>query len=157
MTDEFCISFENMKKTHLDDVVEIERYSFPTPWSREAYFHEIAGNDFAYYTVALLCGKVVGYCGMWVILDEAHVTTIAAHPEYRSRGLGAKLLHQLINEALLRGCNKMTLEVRPSNHHALRLYTKTGFVSHGLRPGYYADTGEDAIIMWMDLYKNIGG
>lgn len=152
MTEELGISFENMKKTHLDDVVEIERHSFPTPWSREAYFHEIAGNDFAYYIVALLGSKVVGYCGMWVILDEAHITTIAAHPDHRSRGLGALLLNRLIDEAKRRGCIKMTLEVRPSNNHALRLYTKTGFVSHGLRPGYYADTGEDAIIMWMDLY-----
>ena len=152
MTESLNVSFENMKKTHLDDVVEIERHSFPTPWSREAYLHEIAGNDFAYYTVALLGGKVVGYCGMWIILDEAHITTIAAHPDYRSRSLGAQLLNRLIDEARRRGCIKMTLEVRPSNLHALTLYTKTGFVSHGLRPGYYADTGEDAIIMWMDLY-----
>lgn len=152
MTEELHISFENMKKAHLADVVEIESVSFPTPWSREAYYHEIAGNDFAYYTVALLGGKVVGYCGMWIILDEAHVTTIAAHPHYRSRGLGAQLLNQLIREARRRGSNKMTLEVRPSNHHALKLYAKTGFVSHGLRSGYYSDTGEDAIIMWMDLY-----
>lgn len=152
MAEELGISFENMKQTHLNDVVEIEQHSFPTPWSREAYRHEIAGNDFAYYTVALLGQKVVGYCGMWVILDEAHVTTIAAHPDHRNRGLGALLLNQMINEAKRRGCIKMTLEVRPSNDHALRLYTKSGFVSHGLRPGYYADTGEDAIIMWMDLY-----
>jgi ribosomal-protein-alanine N-acetyltransferase len=152
MTGELSISFENMKQTHLEDVIEIERHSFPTPWSREAYFHEITGNDFAYYTVALQGKTVVGYCGMWIILDEAHITTIAAHPDHRSQGLGAILLHQLMDEARRRGCNKMTLEVRPSNLHALRLYTKTGFVSHGLRPGYYADTGEDAIIMWMDLY-----
>jgi len=146
------ITFENMKNTHLADVVEIERQSFPTPWSREAYFQEIAGNDFAYYTVALLGDKVIGYCGMWIILDEVHVTTIAAHPDYRGRGLGAQLLDRLVNEGRRRGCNKMTLEVRPSNYPALRLYTKTGFISGGLRPGYYADTGEDAVIMWMDLY-----
>lgn len=152
MAEELGITFENMEKTHLDYVVEIERNSFPTPWSREAYSHEIAGNDFAFYTVALLGRKVVGYCGMWVILDEAHITTIAAHPDHRSRGLGALLLNRLIAEAKLRGCIKITLEVRPSNNHALKLYTKTGFVSHGLRPGYYSDTGEDAIIMWMDLY-----
>jgi ribosomal-protein-alanine N-acetyltransferase len=152
MSEKLHISFENMKKAHLADVVEIERVSFPTPWSQEAYYHEIAGNDFAYYIVALLGGKVVGYCGMWIILDEAHVTTIAANPDYRSRGLGAQLLNQLISEARRRGTIKMTLEVRPSNHHAIRLYAKTGFVSHGLRPGYYSDTGEDAIIMWMDLY-----
>ncbi|MDT3701317.1 MAG: ribosomal protein S18-alanine N-acetyltransferase [Thermincola sp.] len=153
MNEQLQISFENMEIKHLSAVVDIEHYSFPTPWSREAYFHEIAGNDFAYYTVALLDGKVVGYCGMWIILDEAHITTIAAHPAYRGRGLGAQLLYRLISEAGRRGCSRMTLEVRPSNDHALRLYTKTGFVSHGLRPGYYTDTGEDAIIMWMDLYK----
>lgn len=147
---QFC--FENMKKMHLEGVLEIERSSFPTPWSREAYAHEIAGNDFACYLVALFDGKVVGYCGMWIILDEAHVTTIAVHPVYRGRGLGNSLLHRMIFEAKRRGCLKMTLEVRPSNHTALKLYAKTGFISHGKRPGYYTDTGEDAIIMWMDLF-----
>lgn len=152
MIQEPAVAFENMKTAHLDGVLEIERNSFPTPWSREAYSHEVAGNDFAYYQVALMDGKVVGYCGMWTILDEAHVTTIAVHPAHRGRGLGNRLLHRLICEAKRRSCIKMTLEVRPSNHTAIKLYTKTGFISHGKRPGYYTDTGEDAIIMWMDIF-----
>lgn len=146
------IRVEAMRSMHLDGVTKIENHSFPTPWSRTAFSHEIAGNDFAYYIVLLDGNKVVGYAGMWVILDEGHITTIAVHQLYRGNGLGARLLNELILEALRRGCTKMTLEVRPSNLPALTLYQRTGFVSHGVRPGYYADTGEDAVIMWKELY-----
>ena len=149
------IRFMAMKTVHLDGVTEIENQSFPTPWSRTAFYHEIAGNDFAYYIVAMYGTKVAGYAGMWIILDEGHVTTIAVHHHYRGKGLGSRLVNQLINNAIIRSCKKMTLEVRPTNQPALELYQKTGFVSHGIRPGYYADTGEDAIIMWKDLYPVI--
>ncbi len=146
------IRYVAMRNAHLDGVLKIENRSFPTPWSRMAFSHEIADNDFAYYIVALVGNKVVGYAGMWVILDEGHITTLAVHESYRNKGVGARLLNELINDAKQRGCLKMTLEVRPSNLPALELYQKTGFLSHGVRPGYYADTGEDAIIMWKDLY-----
>jgi len=145
------IRFERMKKIHLDGVIEIEGQSFPTPWSRAAFGHEIAGNDFAYYIVAISGNTVAGYAGMWVIPDEGHITTLAVHPSFRRAGIGSCLLKELINEAERRGCVKMTLEVRPSNFSALRLYEKTGFISHGLRPGYYTDTKEDAVIMWKEL------
>jgi len=145
------VSFVAMKNSHLDGVMEIENQSFPTPWSKTAFSHEIAGNDFAYYIVALIGNKVVAYAGMWIILDEGHITTLAVHPEYRRQGIGTRLLQELITEAERRGCAKMTLEVRPSNDRALKLYGKTGFVSYGLRPGYYSDTGEDAVIMWKQL------
>lgn len=145
------INFIPMKSEHLNGVTEIENQSFPTPWSKMAFYHELVSNDFAFYVVALEGDRVVGYAGMWVILDEGHITTLAVHPFYRRQGLGAKLMHELIDEAKRRGCTKMTLEVRPSNHSALELYTKTGFISYGVRPRYYADTGEDAVIMWKDL------
>ncbi|PKM83447.1 MAG: ribosomal-protein-alanine N-acetyltransferase [Firmicutes bacterium HGW-Firmicutes-14] len=142
-----------MKSIHLDGVLEIENQSFPTPWSRTAFFHEITGNDFAYYIVALADGQVAGYAGMWVILDEGHITTVAVHPAYRRQKVGSRLLSELINESRKRGCIKMTLEVRPSNANARKMYEKAGFVSYGIRPGYYSDTGEDALIMWNDLYR----
>ncbi len=145
------ISFVPMKNLHLDAVLEIENQSFPTPWSRSAFFHEITGNDFAYYIVALIKDKVAGYAGIWIVLDEGHITTLAVHPAFRNQGVGSMLLKELINEAVRRRCTKMTLEVRPSNLSALNLYEKSGFVSFGVRPGYYADTREDAVIMWKDL------
>ncbi|WP_418791642.1 ribosomal protein S18-alanine N-acetyltransferase [Phosphitispora sp. TUW77] len=148
------IQFKKMCKSHLDDVLEIENRSFPTPWSRTAFSHEIDNKDFAYYIVALEEDKVVGYTGMWIILDEGHVTTLAVHPSYRRKQVGGALLCQLFREAIWRGCVKMTLEVRPSNFAAMRLYENTGFVSCGVRPGYYSDTGEDAVIMWKNLHND---
>ncbi len=146
-----AIRFKRMSKSYLDDVLEIENMSFPTPWSRMAFSHEIGNNDFAYYIIALEGDKVVGYAGMWIILDEGHVTTLAVHPSQRRKRIGGALLCELFKEATRRGCVKMTLEVRPSNFAALKLYENTGFVSHGVRPGYYSDTGEDAVIMWKNL------
>jgi ribosomal-protein-alanine N-acetyltransferase len=142
--------FAPMSSGHLDGVLAIENVSFPTPWSRTAFAHELLHNDFAYYIVALEGKKVVGYAGMWRILDEGHITTLAVHPDYRRQNIGAALLNELLREGKRRGCTRMTLEVRPSNHAAQELYAKMGFVSHGRRPGYYSDTKEDAIIMWKD-------
>ncbi len=146
------IHFIPMEKSHLDGVLEIENQSFPTPWSRNSFAHEISGNDFAYYVVAMDGSRVAGYAGMWVILDEGHITTIAVHPSRRRCRIGESILNNLINEAKKRGCVRMTLEVRPSNFGAIELYEKIGFASFGVRPGYYSDTGEDAVIMWKELY-----
>ena len=142
--------FAPMEIQHLDEVLAIEQKSFPTPWSRNAFTHELVHNDFSLYIVALDGEKVVGYAGMWCIMDEGHITTIAVHWDNRRQKIGAGLLKELFREGLSRGCARMTLEVRPSNLAAQDLYIKMGFVSHGRRPGYYSDTREDAIIMWKD-------
>ncbi|HHW07310.1 MAG TPA: ribosomal protein S18-alanine N-acetyltransferase [Clostridia bacterium] len=140
-----------MAEEHLDQVLAIEQVSFPTPWSRNSYLRELSDNQFAYYYVCLLGDKVLGYMGMWLIIDEAHVTTIAVHPDYRGRALGRVLLEELMARAAALGADKITLEVRPSNHVAQRLYRRVGFVPAGIRKGYYTDTKEDAIIMWKHL------
>jgi ribosomal-protein-alanine N-acetyltransferase len=145
------IQLAHMKNIHLDQVATIENSSFPTPWSRSAFAQELANNDFAYYIVALMDNQVAGYAGMWIILDEGHITTIAVHPNHLRQGIGTILLNALLREAKNRDCVKMTLEVRPFNRSALDLYEKNGFMSYGVRPGYYSDTGEDAVIMWMDI------
>jgi len=132
----------------LADVHEVERLSFPTPWSTNAFLRELTENIYADYIVAAVRGRVIGYAGMWVVIDEAHVTNIAVHPEFRGRGIGERLLCELFVRAKARGARRMTLEVRPSNEVARHLYEKHGFVARGLRKGYYSDTGEDAIIMW---------
>lgn len=138
----------DMTVDDLAEVHEVERLSFPTPWSTNAFLRELTENIYADYIVAAVKGRVIGYAGMWVVIDEAHVTNIAVHPEYRGRGIGEQLLSELFVRAKARGARRMTLEVRPSNAVARHLYEKHGFVARGLRKGYYSDTGEDAIIMW---------
>lgn len=144
------VKIREMLIADLDEVLEIEQVSFPTPWSRRSFMQELTENIYAHYVVAEYCGRIVGYCGMWVILDEAHITNIAVRPEFRGRGIGERILKDMIERAKSRGATKMTLEVRVSNLTAQRLYKRLGFVARGLRRGYYSDTGEDAIVMWLD-------
>lgn len=142
-----------MINEYLNGVLAIERVSFPTPWTRHSFQNEIYNNDFAYYYVALNGRQVIGYAGMWIILDEAHVTNVAVHQDYRGRRLGEILLRVLMQEAVYLGADRMTLEVRVSNLSARRLYERLGFVSAGVRKGYYNDNREDAIIMWKHLFE----
>jgi ribosomal-protein-alanine N-acetyltransferase len=144
------VRFADMEVRHVAGVLEIERRSFPTPWSERAFVSELTHNAYAHYLVALRGARVSGYAGMWLILDEAHITNIAVHPLERGRGLGDRLLSELERRAAAQGCRRMTLEVRPSNAVAQALYRKHGFEARGRRPGYYSDTHEDAIVMWKD-------
>lgn len=139
-----------MRQEDLDHVIEIESASFPTPWSRNAFASELFHNSRACYLVASVGERVVGYIGTWLILDEAHVTNIAVHPDYRRQGIGETLLRSMMTVAASRGAKRMTLEVRVSNRPAQRLYEKLGFARIGLRRGYYHDNNEDAIIMWKE-------
>jgi len=141
---------EKMTLQDLDRVLEIEAQSYKTPWSRRAFTSEITENTYAHYYVARSGGKIVGYVGMWVILDEAHITNIAVDPAYRRKGIGQKMLEAMFEKAKGFGASRMTLEVRVSNTGAQALYKKLGFQDRGLRKGYYTDTNEDAIIMWKD-------
>ena len=142
------ITIAPMRVEDVGRVLEIEQLSFPSPWPRNAYTHELQENRLACYLVARLMHRVVGYTGMWVILDEAHVTTIAVDPSHRRRQIGERLLVALIEEAMRRGARWVTLEVRPSNTGAQAMYRKYGFKELGTRKRYYSDNNEDAIIMW---------
>jgi ribosomal-protein-alanine N-acetyltransferase len=144
------IEVREMQLADLDGVMEIEGQSFPTPWSRRAFWSELTQNIYAHYIVVRIDGVLVGYGGMWVILDEAHVTNVAVHPEYRRLGIGRRIMNELMDRARSRGAARMTLEVRRSNTGAQKLYEELGFVAKGIRKGYYADLKEDAIIMWKD-------
>jgi len=146
------VKYEKMMAEHLDQVILIEKVSFPTPWSKNAFDYELNYNDFAHYIVALSDqNQVIGYAGVWVILDEGHITNVAIHPDWRGAGLGYALMLELISRTALLGVERFTLEVRPSNEPARALYQKLGFVEKGRRKQYYTDTNEDAIIMWMNL------
>lgn len=142
----------------IPQIVAIEKKSFPTPWSPYAFTCELCDNEFAHYLVIAPKDNpatVVGYGGMWVIVDEAHITNIAIAPPYRSKSLGEMLLVGLISLAYNQRAKRMTLEVRNSNIIAQKLYTKLGFVAAGIRPGYYVDTREDALIMWREIPPNL--
>lgn len=145
------LELQPMQAKHLNGVLSIERVSFPSPWSRQAFLGEIYHNEFASYFVCLKDGQVIGYGGMWVVLDEAHITNIAVHPDYRGQKVGKFILEGLLHQAALSGANRVTLEVRASNKIAQRLYANAGFVHTGIRKGYYTDTGEDALLMWKPL------
>ena len=140
-----------MKLSDIDSVIDIEKNSFPIPWTRGAFMSELKNNMLAKYCVAEVDGRVVGYGGMWLIMDEAHITNIAVHPKYRGRGIGHRLLSALIEEVSRANIYGMTLEVRRSNIRAQKLYRKFGFVPCGVRPEYYLDNREDAIIMWKTM------
>lgn len=135
----------------VDAVLKVENEAFTTPWSRAAFEAETSDNELAYYLVVDVGGVIAGYAGMWLIIDEAHVTNIALAAAYRGAGLGEQLVRALMELARERGAVSMTLEVRVSNMKAQALYTKLGFVSRGKRRNYYTDNREDALIMWCEL------
>jgi [ribosomal protein S18]-alanine N-acetyltransferase len=138
----------DMRLEHIDDVLVIEKLSFKTPWTRDAFTMELTNNKCSLYRVITNEDKVVAYGGMWILLDEGHITNIAVHPEYRGTGLGDKILEDMICISKGKGIDSMTLEVRISNISAINLYKKHGFIEVAIRKGYYQDTNEDGIIMW---------
>ena len=125
----------------------IERASFSVPWPDEAYGNELRTNRLASYVVARIGDEVVGFAGLWVMVDEAHVTTFAVDPRWRRRRVGERLLLALLDLSQARRAREATLEVRLSNLPARKLYEKFGFRPVGIRPRYYSDNGEDALIM----------
>jgi ribosomal-protein-alanine N-acetyltransferase len=152
-------TIESMATSDIGAVTRIERASFATVWPSDAFFNELNTNKLAHYFVGRLEGRIVAYGGIWVILEDSHVTTLAVDPEYRQRRFGELLLLRLIDEAIARGAAWMTLEVRESNAVAQRLYRKYGFTTVTMRTGYYSDDNESALIMWAgslksELYRN---
>ena len=138
---------EPMRSEDLPSVQEIERRSFTTPWPAHAYRTELSTNRLAHYRVVKVGGQVVAYAGLWLMVDEAHITTFAVDPAYRRRGVGERLLLVMLDIAIERGAREATLEVRLSNTPARNLYEKFGFRPVGIRPNYYSDDNEDALIM----------
>jgi ribosomal-protein-alanine N-acetyltransferase len=136
-----------MTAADLPAVQLIERASFTTPWPPQAYRQELEANRLAAYLVGTIGDEVVAYGGVWLMVDEAHVTTFAVHPRYRRRRIGERLLLALMDLSLDRHAREATLEVRLSNLGARRLYEKYGFRPVGIRPRYYSDNQEDALIM----------
>ena len=135
----------------LQAIYALEVKCFKVPWTKEAFKNEIVQNKLAHYYVLSLEDKVIGYGGLWHIMDEGHITNIAIDPSYRNKGYGKILMKTIMEETMKMGIDFMTLEVRVSNISAIKLYEALGFKSSGIRPKYYTDNQEDAKIMWVDL------
>jgi len=136
-----------MEFADLDAVMVIEEASFPAPWRRETFAQELSSSRRA-WLVAEWDGRVIGYGGIQVVEDEAHVMNLAVRADARSAGIGAALLAALVDAARDLGAKRVTLEVREGNEAAVRLYRGAGFTEEGRRRGYYSESGEDALIMW---------
>ena len=142
-----CLNFREMVPEDADGVEQVEKACFSIPWSRQSFWEE-ASNENTLYLLALDGENIIGYAGTWLVAGEAQITNVAISPEYRGQGVATSLMTELVRRVRERGITAMTLEVRPSNAPALALYAKFGMKEVGRRKGYYADNGEDAIIMW---------
>lgn len=141
------IIIETMDENSIDDILKISNLSFPVSWSRTSFYKELK-NPLAHYIVAKNDNKVIGFMGVWIIVDEGHITNIAVDPSYRGKGVGNLLLKGMLDYCKSKNVIAMTLEVRASNIVAQNLYKKYGFIEEGLRKNYYEDSGEDALLMW---------
>jgi ribosomal-protein-alanine N-acetyltransferase len=143
----------------LDNVLEIDRLSFPVPWPERSYRYELTENPASSLLVAEAADpaqEVVGFIGCWLIADEVHISTLAVHPAFRGHGIGRTLLEETLDQSARRGAEIATLEVRVTNATAINLYRKMGFEVVGRRPGYYRDNGEDALLMTVSGLRGRG-
>lgn len=143
-----------MRRRHLRSVLRIESRVYPVPWSMSLFLSELALRSTRAYYVAFVGKQLVGYAGLMMTLDDGHITTIAVDPAWHQHKVGSRLLLALIREALRRGATSLTLEVRLSNKAAQALYRRFGFRPVGVRKNYYAETKEDALVMWAE---NVAG
>lgn len=140
-----------MHKKDIEQIMKIESVSFGTfHWTPESFAIELENDIGNYFIAENKDGKIIGYCGFWIIANEAHITTIAVHPDIKKQGLGEKLLQKMLETGYEKKAKWFTLEVRASNIAAQNLYYKYTFKSLGLRRKYYQDNEEDAMVMWTE-------
>jgi len=137
-----------MRRRHIRSVLSIEAQVYPRPWTMGLFLSELNLHTARSYFVARVDGKVVGYGGLMLSLEDAHVTTLAVDPMWQRLKLGQRLMVVMAREAVRRGAKNLTLEVRVSNEAAQAMYRRFGLAPAGIRKGYYAESGEDAIVMW---------
>jgi ribosomal-protein-alanine acetyltransferase len=135
------------KSSDLDDIYELDMQTFAMPWSKEALSYDILENDNAFVIVAEYEGEFAGYADIWTVLDEADLNSIAVRVDFRRKGIGDAIMLAMTEMLPANGVATINLEVRVSNMPAIKLYKKYGFNECGVRPGYYLDNGEDALIM----------
>lgn len=144
------ITIRELQIEDLHDVMEIEEACFSVPWSEESFKAEIRHQN-TYYNCIEINNKVIGYAGLWKILDEGHITNIAVIPKYRKKGYGKKLVENILQYCSNNDIDRVTLEVRESNNAAKKLYIKMGFEAAGIRRNYYTKPTENAEIMWKEI------
>jgi len=142
------LRFEPLSENHIPAILEIEKVSNTAPWSERSFKNEL-DHQHGVFLVGILQGEVVAYGGVWLVVDEAHVTTIAVAEQNRRQGIGQRLMVELLLKAKAAGMVCSTLEVRASNVGAIKLYEKFGYSVTATRRGYYPDNREDAVVMWL--------
>lgn len=142
-----------MRVEDIGDVLRVEAQCFSTIWPRNAFQNELTENKLAHYFVGRAEDAIIAYGGLWVILEDAHITTVAVDPAFQGGGHGERMLIKLLDEAIERGASWVTLEVRESNRTAQNLYKKYGFTVVNTRRGYYSDNDENALVMWAGNLK----
>lgn len=146
------VHYRKMTEKDVQSVYAIEVASFPAPWTLDSFYYEMTENNFAHYIVAEdELGNIVGFCGMWIVIDTAQITNVAVSESVRGQGIGEGLMREAIKTAKEYNADVMSLEVRVSNSIAQNLYRKLGFQDGGIRKGYYTDNLEDALVMWVNL------
>jgi [ribosomal protein S18]-alanine N-acetyltransferase len=147
------LRIERMVPSDLEEVMEIESLSFPSPWARSYFLHEIRNNRSAYPIVLrnLDNQKILGFAICWIFPDEVHITNVAVHPDFRKRGYGGLLVRTLLDLGRQNECSIAALEARVSNRSAIRLYISLGFRIGGVAPHYYDNNGEDAYILRREI------
>jgi len=149
-----ALTVRPMGLADIPSVRSIDHLSFALPWPESSYQYELSANRVSHMLVAEAESggtlEVVGYIGFWLIVDEAHISTLAVHPDWRGQGIGRLLLRRGLNLAAESGAQLATLEVRRSNQAAIQLYREFGFSIVGRRPRYYRDNDEDALLMTLD-------
>lgn len=145
------LKIDTLCLSDLDDVMEIESSAYGKHhWSRDSFVSELNNKVAKYYGLRNQEGKLVAYAGVWFIIDEAHITTIAVHSDFRRKHIGEALIAKILEDCYNKFIKYITLEVRVSNTAAVGLYSKFNMKSLGTRKGYYQDNGEDALIMWSE-------
>ncbi|WP_332651746.1 ribosomal protein S18-alanine N-acetyltransferase [Lysinibacillus sp. 54212] len=146
------IQYRKMTPEDVEAVYAIEVATFPIPWTLDSFHYEMRENQFAHYIVAEDESGIIGFCGMWLVIDAAQITNVAVVENVRGQGIGETLMREAMRIAREANMDVMSLEVRVSNTPAKTLYQKLGFQDGGIRKGYYTDNGEDALVMWVNLH-----
>jgi len=140
-----------MRKEDIFQVSQIEKLSFPTPWSCGIFSSELDKKNLTFYYVMEYQDEVIAYTGYWKLANEAHLVNLAVYPAFRRKGLGSKLLKYVLEKAQNQGLDTITLEVRRFNLAAQKFYERFDFKKVAIRPGYYVETGEDALVYWKNI------
>jgi len=145
------ITYRRMTPGDVEAVHAIELATFPTPWTLDSFHYEMRENQYAHYLVAEDEIGIIGFCGMWLVIDAAQITNVAVVERMRGQKIGEALMKEAMRVAREGNMDVMSLEVRVTNVVAQNLYRKLGFQDGGIRKGYYTDNGEDALVMWVNL------